>query len=132
MTIDRDSSSFPNGNDPRFDIFITIESILISHPIGRRSRDKDDKESEEEDSQESDEEEESEDEESDEEQTELTREQRREMKKKQTQAKQEDVDGEDDEDADLINPNHVQKKLTISDLNEPRQLTRRERFDIYA
>ena len=33
----------------------------------------------------------------------------------------------DEEDADLINPNHVTKKMTISDLGSSRELTRRER-----
>ena len=35
--------------------------------------------------------------------------------------------GDEDEDEELINPNHVQKKMTISDLNKPRELTRKER-----
>ena len=36
---------------------------------------------------------------------------------------------DDDDDPDLINPNHVQKKLNISDLNAPREPSRRERYD---
>ena len=37
-------------------------------------------------------------------------------------------DGEDDLDEDLVNPNRgVQKRLNISDLNAPRELSRRER-----
>ena len=98
---------------------------------------------EEEDSDEESEEEESSEEESSEEEAgpaapaapELTRQQRREMKKKQgpkvkdAKAKpgEEDED-EDEDDEDLINPNHVQKKMNISDLGEPRELTRRERY----
>ncbi|KAF8871396.1 hypothetical protein CPB85DRAFT_1238727, partial [Mucidula mucida] len=31
-----------------------------------------------------------------------------------------------EEDQDLINPNHVQKKVNISDLGAPRELSRRE------
>lgn len=115
--------------------FTTIHSIISYHLFHRAHRDKEEDDSEEEEDEEegSEEEEESEEEESGEEQPELTRAQRREMKKKQVQAKQaakqpqQDGIDEDDEDADLINPNHVQKKLTISDLNEPRQLSRRER-----
>ena len=40
-------------------------------------------------------------------------------------AKQKSPD--DDEDEDLINPNHVEKKLNISDLGKDRELSRRER-----
>lgn len=100
----------------------------------RDNNNDDDDDSEEQDSEEGsqEEEEESEEEESGEEKPELTRAQRKEMKKKQTQAKQAAAEDDDDEDADLINPNHVQKKLTISDLNEPRQLTRRERSVLYT
>jgi cobalamin biosynthesis protein CobT len=111
-----------------------LHGISLSH---RRDKDEDDDDSEKDSDEDSDEDEEEEEEESEEEESEegkseLTRAQRKEMKKKQIQAKaaakeQEGEDG-DDEDADLINPNHVQKKLTISDLNEPRKLTRRERW----
>ncbi len=48
------------------------------------------------------------------------------MKKKEGDKKAAGED-EDEEDPDLINPNHVQKKMNIADLNEPRQLSRRER-----
>ena len=51
---------------------------------------------------------------------------RRDMKTKQAEAKQTPEAGDIDED--LINPNHVQHKMTISDLNTPRELTRRERY----
>ncbi|KAJ7938422.1 casein kinase substrate phosphoprotein PP28-domain-containing protein [Mycena leptocephala] len=57
-------------------------------------------------------------------QPELSRAERKELKKKQAAAKQQEGD---DEDEDLINPNHVSKKMNISDLNAPRELTRRER-----
>ena len=40
---------------------------------------------------------------------------------------EDDEDEEEDEDDFLVNPNHVVKKMTISDLNEPREPTRRER-----
>jgi len=49
--------------------------------------------------------------------------------KETAKAKKEGGSGEEnsDEDDDLINPNHVQKKLTISDLAKPRELSRKER-----
>jgi len=64
------------------------------------------------------------------EESELTRTERRELKKqageKANKATDGDVEGDDD---DLIaNPNHVTKKLNISDLSAPRELTRRERY----
>lgn len=97
--------------------------------------DDDDDESEEDDSEEEEEEEEEEvgEEESDKEKPELTRAQRKELKK-QAQVKQavkEQAD-EDEEDELMINPNRVQKNLTISDLNEPRQLSRRERYALFV
>lgn len=58
-------------------------------------------------------------------QPELTRTERRELKKQGAQKQKEQ--GEEEEDPDLINPNHVEKKLNISDLGAPRELTRRER-----
>src|SRR4051812_42813254 len=46
------------------------------------------------------------------------------MKKKQAEERAK----QDDEDPDLINPNHAPaKKIAISDLGAPRELTRRER-----
>ncbi|KAG6857021.1 hypothetical protein H0H87_010693 [Tephrocybe sp. NHM501043] len=57
---------------------------------------------------------------------ELSRAERRDLKKKQAAAKQKAAEDEE-EDEDLINPNHVEKKLNISDLGAPRQLSRRER-----
>jgi len=64
-------------------------------------------------------------------QPELTRAERRDLKKKKVQAKQQDgVAEEDDEDDDplLVNPNIAAgRKLNISDLSAPRELTRRER-----
>ena len=59
----------------------------------------------------------------------MTRAERRELKKKQAAEKAKKAAGEDeDDDEDLINPNHVTKKMNISDLNAPRELTRRERY----
>lgn len=109
--------------------------FMFIHKIYRRNGDDDDDDdddSEEDDSEEEEEEGEEEvgEEESDEEKPELTRAQRKELKKKQAQAKQavkEQAD-EDEDDELMINPNRVQKNLTISDLNEPRQLSRRERY----
>ncbi|KAF5376066.1 hypothetical protein D9615_007687 [Tricholomella constricta] len=57
---------------------------------------------------------------------ELSRAERKELKKKQAAQKLQQKAGED-EDEDLINPNHVEKKLNISDLGAPRELSRRER-----
>ncbi|KAF8192727.1 casein kinase substrate phosphoprotein PP28-domain-containing protein [Mycena galopus ATCC 62051] len=64
-------------------------------------------------------------------QPEMSRTERRELKKKQAAAKagkKVGADGEEeDDDEDLINPNHVTKKLNISDLGATRELSRRER-----
>ncbi|KZV83397.1 hypothetical protein EXIGLDRAFT_728405 [Exidia glandulosa HHB12029] len=61
-------------------------------------------------------------------QAELTRAERRALKKKQGPKKTgADGEEEEDDDSDLINPNHVAKKLTISDIGAPRELSRRER-----
>ncbi|KAG2151117.1 casein kinase substrate phosphoprotein PP28-domain-containing protein [Suillus bovinus] len=59
-------------------------------------------------------------------QPELSRAERKALKKKQADQKQ-TAEGESDTDADLINPNHVEKKMNISDLAAPRELTRKER-----
>ncbi|OAX37718.1 hypothetical protein K503DRAFT_857176 [Rhizopogon vinicolor AM-OR11-026] len=59
-------------------------------------------------------------------QPELGRAERKALKKKQADQKQQ-LKGESDEDADLINPNHVEKKMNISDLGAPRELSRKER-----
>ncbi|KAJ6463494.1 casein kinase substrate phosphoprotein PP28-domain-containing protein [Mycena sanguinolenta] len=98
------------------------------------SRDKND---DDDDSDDESEEEESEEEESEEEtaaggssaqaEPELSRTERRELKKKQAAAKQAKGAEADEEDEDLINPNHVGKKLNISDIGAPRELSRRER-----
>jgi hypothetical protein len=64
------------------------------------------------------EEEEEEEEESSEEETTTT--------KKGGGQKADDDESEED-DTDLINPNHVAKKLTISDIGAPREMSRRER-----
>ncbi|KAJ6554530.1 casein kinase substrate phosphoprotein PP28-domain-containing protein [Mycena capillaripes] len=96
-------------------------------PRGKDDEDGSDDEDEEEEEEE--EEEESEEEPaaggSAEPQPELSRAERKELKKKQAAAKQKQEGG--DEDEDLINPNHVSKKMNISDLNAPRELSRRER-----
>jgi hypothetical protein len=83
-------------------------------------------------------------------QPELTRAQRKELKKKQggkekekaeaaaarakerakakEDGEEEDESDEGDDDDFLVNPNRVQKKMTISDLSKPVELTRRERW----
>jgi len=62
---------------------------------------------------------------------ELTRAERRELKKKQADESGnkagEAKDGDDGDDL-IANPNHITKKLNISDLSAPRELTRRERY----
>ena len=119
----------------------TNSLILPSPRRGAQEADDEDGSDEDEDSDEDEEEEEEEEEEGGEAagESELSRAERRELKKKQATeragkaAKEEkrndgaDDDGDNDEDELLANPNHVTKKLNISDLSEPRQLTRRER-----
>ncbi|KAF8259724.1 casein kinase substrate phosphoprotein PP28-domain-containing protein [Lactarius quietus] len=64
---------------------------------------------------------------------ELSRVERRELKKKQAAEQAAKAEGEDgDEDDLLVNPNRVTKKLNISDLSAPRELTRRERCSTRA
>ena len=63
---------------------------------------------------------------------ELTRAERRELKKKQAAQKQSQLEEGEEEDPYLINPNHVEKKLQISDLGSPREPTRREKSDPIA
>ncbi|KAH0833913.1 hypothetical protein J3R83DRAFT_11097 [Lanmaoa asiatica] len=101
----------------------------------RRKNQQDDGDDEEDEDEEGEEEEEEEDDDDDDDdpgpnataQPGLTRAERRELKKKQAAEKQaqKKID-EDDEDADLINPNHIEKKLNISDLGST-ELTRKER-----
>jgi hypothetical protein len=106
----------------------------------RSRRDVQDEDEDDEDEEEDDEEDEEEDEGEEEglDEPEVTRAERRELKKKQAaegaskaQDEKQDngADGDEggDEDALFANPNHVTKKLNISDLSAPRQLTRRER-----
>ncbi|KAG1797032.1 uncharacterized protein HD556DRAFT_268645 [Suillus plorans] len=57
----------------------------------------------------------------------LSRSERKALKKKQVDQKQQQAEGESDTNANLINPNHVEKKMNISDLGAPRELTCRER-----
>ncbi|KAJ7452100.1 casein kinase substrate phosphoprotein PP28-domain-containing protein [Mycena galericulata] len=97
----------------------------------RRGKDDEGDDSEEESEEESSEEESSEEEVpaaggSAEPQPELSRAERKELKKKQAAAKQK-ANEEDPEDEDLINHNHVGKKMNISDLGAPKELSRRER-----
>jgi hypothetical protein len=102
----------------------------------RNNNDGDDEEEEEEEEEEeddSDEDEEGEGPSSVPGEPELTRAERRELKKKQAEGANKAGDGEtadgDGEEDDLIaNPNRITKKLNISDLSAPRELTRRERY----
>ncbi|KAJ7607376.1 casein kinase substrate phosphoprotein PP28-domain-containing protein [Roridomyces roridus] len=96
----------------------------------KRDKGSDDDSDEDEDSDEEEEEEEEsgEEEGEGEDKPELSRAERKELKKKQAAAKQKAVDEDgEDEDDDLINPNHVTKKMNISDLSAPKELSRRER-----
>jgi len=103
-----------------------LNPLIVEEEGDNDLEEEDSEESEEEDSEEESSEEESSEEEAG---TSVATEQplgrRRDMKMKQAEAKQTPEAGDVDED--LINPNHVQHKMTISDLNTPRQLTRRER-----
>jgi hypothetical protein len=107
-----------------------INSLSIRSLRGKQQEGSDDEDDDDEDGEEGENEEEEEEEEEEEAggtgQPELTREERRELKKKQAAQKQAPVE---EVDEDLINPNHVAKKLNISDLGESRELSRRERYD---
>ena len=61
----------------------------------------------------------------------MTRQERKELKKKQAAEKAKAkaiAEGDEEEDDLLINPNRMAKKMDISSLNEPKQLSRRERY----
>ncbi|KAF8841055.1 hypothetical protein BDN67DRAFT_989992 [Paxillus ammoniavirescens] len=118
------------------DMVLDSDGTAVSRArLSRRDNDDDDNDDDDSDVQEEEEEEEEESGEEEEEgatasgQPELTRIERRELKKKQAAEKQAQKNpaDENEEDADLINPNHVEKKLNISDLSAPRELTRKER-----
>ena len=115
----------------------------VSHPSlsspRRRALDEANENDDDDDDDDEEEEESSEDEDEDEEegedagpsssvpgQPELSRAERRELKKKQA-AEQAAKAVEDGDDELLVNPNRLTKKLNISDLSAPRELTRRER-----
>src|ERR1700729_2940599 len=104
--------------------------IRFDHTITTRARTEDSSGDSEEQSEEEEEEESEEEEEEDtaaaggSNQPEVSRAECRELKKKQAAAKQ---GSDEDEDKDLINTNHVEKKLNIADLGKDRQLSRRER-----
>jgi cobalamin biosynthesis protein CobT len=101
------------------------------NPYSKTSEDideEDDSDEEEDSEEDSEESEESEEESEGEDKPELSRQERRDLKKKEAAAKaKKKEEGDEEEDPDLINPNHVQKKLKISDLNAPTELSRRER-----
>jgi hypothetical protein len=93
--------------------------------------DEDDEEEEEEDDEDEDDDEEGDDPPSVPGEPELTRAERRELKKKQAaekDAKGATEVGDGDEDDLIANPNRITKKLNISDLSAPREMTRRERY----
>ncbi|KAI0248397.1 casein kinase substrate phosphoprotein PP28-domain-containing protein [Lactifluus subvellereus] len=115
------------GGGRSFSRHLTLDENGTAVSVDKREpRDAKDDDSDEEEEEEGEEEEEEEEEgDSAREEPELTRAERRELKKKQAASAQE---GQQDEEDDLIaNPNRVAKKLNISDLSAPRELTRRER-----
>ncbi|KAH7108422.1 casein kinase substrate phosphoprotein PP28-domain-containing protein [Auriculariales sp. MPI-PUGE-AT-0066] len=127
------------------DMHLDSEGTAVgTDPRARRPRPGDVEEEDEDDEDEEEEEEESSEEEEDATAAagtsatpagqELSRAERKALKKKQGPkkgapgaAKGSDDEEDDDDDDDLVNPNHVQKKLTISDIGAPRELSRRER-----
>ena len=120
---------------------IIATSYSICRTFRRSKKEGEEDDSDEDSSEEEEEEEEEEESEEEEEedigpskpaQPELTRAERREMKKKKAQAKQgqgeaKGDDEENEEDEGLVNLNRVTKKMNISDLGAPRELSRRER-----
>lgn len=105
---------------------------LVRRGRNNRNNEEEEESSEEEEEEES-EEEESEEEAPTEQQAELTRAERRELKKKQKQKPQQKDGDEEEEDDDplLANTNRaIGKKLNISDLSAPRELTRKERYAV--
>ena len=118
--------------------FTTLNECFPPSPRRRDATNDDDVEEEEEDGDDEEEDDDDDDDDDDEEGDpssaaggpELTRAERRELKKKQAaeKANKAGEDGDGDDDDLLVNPNHVTKKLNISDLSAPRELTRRERY----
>ena len=113
--------------------------FFFSSRTPRRGVQDDDSDEDEEDEEEEEEEEEEDDEGEDSAvpgETEVSRAERRELKKKQAAERagkdKQDEDGGKDEDDLISNPNHVTKKLNISDLSAPRELTRKERYVPHA
>jgi len=113
--------------------FATLNECFSPSP-GRGAQDDDSDDDEEEEEEDEDEDEEDEEGDGDDPSSvaggpELTRTERREIKKKQAAEKEKAGEGGGGDEDDLTaNPNHVTKKLNISDLSAPRELTRRERY----
>ena len=140
MTLDQDGTAV---GEPRQCVPSGLphkQSYLTSASRTRRAIAEDVEEEDEDDEDDDEDEEDSEDEEDEDEddedgpsssaipgQPELSRAERRELKKKQA-AEKAAAEGEEGEDDLLANPNRVTKKLNISDLAAPRELTRRERY----
>ncbi|TFY70778.1 hypothetical protein EVG20_g2233 [Dentipellis fragilis] len=123
------------GGGRSFSRHLTLDENGTAVSTDRRRRDREEEEDSDEESSEEEEDESEESEEGEEGgasgQPEMTRAERREMKKKQAAEKakangEEGGEGEDGDDI-LANPNRVIKKMNIADLNEPRQLSRKER-----
>ena len=135
MTLDENGTAV--GEPRRYVFTATCPYMYLTFCSPRRADreaeedggDDDDDEDEDEDEEDGDDEDEDEDEDEDALPSsfpELSRAERRELKKKQA-AEKAAAEGEDGEDELLVNPNRVTKKLNISDLSAPRELTRRER-----
>lgn len=113
--------------------FVRSTSGAHRQLMGLSCRGKREKEEEESSEEEEEEEEESEEESEEEEtpqQAELTRAQRKELKKSKKQATQRAEDEDEDEDAEPLtaNPNLASaKQMSLSALNAPRELSRKER-----
>jgi hypothetical protein len=128
------------ASDPSFDLCHPERFFFSSRSPRRGVQDDDSDEDEEDEEEEEEEEDEDEDEEGEDSavpgETEVSRAERRELKKKQAAERagkdKQDEDGGKDEDDLIANPNHVTKKLNISDLSAPRELTRKERYVPHA
>jgi hypothetical protein len=138
MTLDADGTAVgePRQYVPRHSPLTPQVSYLTSPSRSRRAIEEEENDNEEDEDEDEEDEDDSDDDEDEEDedrpssvpgQPELSRAERRELKKKQAaeQAAKLAPGGEDDDL--LVNPNRVTKKLNISDLSAPRELTRRER-----
>ncbi|KAF5392128.1 hypothetical protein D9757_003197 [Collybiopsis confluens] len=133
-----------DGSSGNKNLELDANGTAVSKDKKRRDRNAEGDSDEDDDDEDDSEEEESEEEEDEEDEgtqqeakPELSRTERKELKKKQTADKLKQKqkqsgggggsDDDSDDDSDLINPNHVKRQMNISDLNAPRELSRKER-----